>query len=87
MSHRNGLFENHVVVDIKCCFLLHVAGSYSKQMLVKLATYCSLQISKQFLISGQNAPDPCKNQCITYWHSRPSSLTVFTLNLLPFFSL
>jgi hypothetical protein len=22
---RNGLFEIHVVVDIKCCFFLHVA--------------------------------------------------------------
>jgi hypothetical protein len=45
VSHRNGLFEIHVVVDIKCCFFLHVAwcflqwyapGCYSKQMLVKL---------------------------------------------------
>jgi hypothetical protein len=25
VSHRNGLFEIHVVVDIKCCFFLHVA--------------------------------------------------------------
>jgi hypothetical protein len=87
VSHRNGLFENHVVVDIKCCFLLHVAwcflqwytpGSYSKQMWDTAHWICRGYLKKPSRRPSNRHTCTYNGFCQGLWHSKPQSTNTQT---------